>query len=1213
MAQIIYNSLFKFDFPFTANELLQNAINNDNLDSIIIVVPTDKLERRLKQNTIRQYYDKYKKPLPSINAFSLSSFIEYCYDKIFTDRKRNSISEAYRLALLDEAVVKADLKFYSTNHDRISPVLLERLANVIFGLKEDGMTIEELRKDIQNQNDLIFYDSKRLEDVTKLYQKYEELREEKYLDSTDITNKITDYLHNNSDIDYLYNQILKGQKFVLFNGFSDFKMPEVKFISLFAKSKCPFALHIDYSTNNGPLFGNLAECIENFNANGLLINSPEDLLEKKYLAQTDFNVENTESKDYPRERYLRTRLFNTDTDLENKAFSKIIKILEAENRTNEVIYLAKLSKYLLLKKDFKPEDICICMRQPEIYSHLFREIFSSYKIPANISDRYELSSSPVVTSIFSVLDVVNYGYLINDVHKTLLSSYITIGDDKFEAQNLFAMAQRFRIIGGDYRKGGDYWEKVLRSKTESAKNRLQNLQNNIIENKDDIERAKLDLSCIEKALEDFNTLRKILPDKKSSYSPKEFNDLININIIDNLKIKRNILESYNEYLSKKSGYNEPEKIIFEEAIEKDARALSAFIGLLNELTYITTDREPGRKFKLIELINKLKIAVTGEKYQIREKQNFGVNITSIEQTRGIPYKVSILCGAVDGEFPLNYRPETFLGKELKDTIERHIQSERIQFYQFLTNDKNALDKSEKMIFITYPVRNESEDLVRSSFVDALLKIMSLRDDGKVYNISKIKNALINNNTQKNPPNHLRHAQDDKLRQVQIDFDMLLKQAEDLPWLNLIESENELYYEYGSLGRENIILRQAQDDTARQAQDEDNKKTIDFIGYYLNQLERNSGLIDLNKLDETARKRLGRYKDSPISITDLESYAKCPFQLFVKKILRIPEPKDLELELSPLDLGNILHNILYQFYTGNQSIIHDDNSYEYLFESSVNQRFPKIIPVTLKKENYNSYLQQLKDIAHREFDLLRFEHPFFDLETERILGTDDTPGKLEKWLRYEFDRISNCDIFKPVLFEFVFGADYFGKGKSQVNSIELDGLKIQGKVDRIELVNNDGQFGFMIGDYKNKMSNVAKNSDIKNAISFQMPLYILAVRKILKDYYGIDAKPMGGIYYGFEPEITKDEIISHKFVLVEQGNPRVPEKLKYSSTQVIKKTENLEDILINSLENAKQIVNKISNGIFPVEPLDKSCNFCGYASICRIKEKRDIEEISEDND
>ncbi|ROL61065.1 hypothetical protein D9V86_07775, partial [Bacteroidetes/Chlorobi group bacterium ChocPot_Mid] len=88
MAQIVYNSEFKFNYPTIAKDLINFAIESDCLDSIIIIVPTGKLERKLKQDAVRLYYEKHQKPIPSINAFTLNGFVEYSYDFIFEDRKR---------------------------------------------------------------------------------------------------------------------------------------------------------------------------------------------------------------------------------------------------------------------------------------------------------------------------------------------------------------------------------------------------------------------------------------------------------------------------------------------------------------------------------------------------------------------------------------------------------------------------------------------------------------------------------------------------------------------------------------------------------------------------------------------------------------------------------------------------------------------------------------------------------------------------------------------------------------------------------------------------------------------------------------------------------------------------------------------------------------------------------------------------------------------
>ena len=104
---------------------------------------------------------------------------------------------------------------------------------------------------------------------------------------------------------------------------------------------------------------------------------------------------------------------------------------------------------------------------------------------------------------------------------------------------------------------------------------------------------------------------------------------------------------------------------------------------------------------------------------------------------------------------------------------------------------------------------------------------------------------------------------------------------------------------------------------------------------------------------------------------------------------------------------------------------------------------------------------------------------------------------------------------------------------------------------------------MIGDYKNKMSNVKSNTDIANGKSFQMPLYLLAAKKILNEYYNIDAEISGGVYYGFIPEIKDKKKTSHKFALLPQSNPLYTTLNAKTTTQIITMNENLEGILQDS--------------------------------------------------
>ena len=168
---------------------------------------------------------------------------------------------------------------------------------------------------------------------------------------------------------------------------------------------------------------------------------------------------------------------------------------------------------------------------------------------------------------------------------------------------------------------------------------------------------------------------------------------------------------------------------------------------------------------------------------------------------------------------------------------------------------------------------------------------------------------------------------------------------------MIQSNNELFYESGSIFKASNRIEIKNNLSEMQVD------TLNFIEYLIKNALGNRGIIDLGLLPDNAKRRIEKYREKPISITELETYQQCPFKLFVSKILRIQEPSVVELELSPMDIGNILHSIVYKFYLGNQTILHNNNLFEYKIDS-INKKLPVILPVVLERKNYDLYLNQL---------------------------------------------------------------------------------------------------------------------------------------------------------------------------------------------------------------------------------------------------------------
>lgn len=1133
MAHVLHNT-YEFDKSIAdLDSLILRMINEDDIDSYIIIVPTGKIVRYLERKILYDYYNVNHKPLGKLKIYTIQDFAENCLRKYTESRHYRLISEAYRLALFEEAADNAELQFFKGKESK-SHALLEKLMNIIIGLKKDGLTTDDLKNNLDEllKTDNQFkVDTGRLGDILELYKEYQFLLDDKYLDDTDLLNLCTRLINNDSDV---LIDALAGTKLILFSGFSEFKMPELTFIASLARLSFDVVINIEYDDSEGPLYTILEKSINALTNQGMHLSKLEQ------ATVLEHNLIN----------HLKKYLFSSEFQRHN-GFSSIVKIIEASNRIEEVILISRLVKYLILKEGYAPSDICVTTRNPEIYSYLFDEIFYTHQIPGNITDRFELSRSPVISGIVAALNLIANNFKREDFIKFLNNPYLMIptdDDNSIDVENLIALSFELRIFGGKRRNGKDDWFNRLKLAKRINEKRIENYESNPLADEYEITNAKIQLKKINKAIQDFRHINIYLTVDDFEIEANVFADIIKDKIIKGFKIIDKISNRVEFTELKKLNYSKIEKSQIVEDTEKDAKALKSFLDVLNEMTTIMSERAPGIKYSITTLTEKLKVAISGKKYQITEKIGYGVTVTTIEQTRKIPYKVMILCGAVDREFPIMYRPETFLGMELPDSEQRHILSERMQFYQFLANGPEHWQSNSKKIYISYPMMDEDNELVRSPFVDALLNISTLEQDNCILNASKIRRSLFN------------HSSDSDVNQLIKENNWLYSVASDIDvnreFGNAVASENLERIELIKNASNNNIFFDAAESSIKKKKSE--KSSI--------------VKLDFTSISSELRNVCEEIALNPISISHLELYAKCPYKYYLTRILRLDEPSVLEPGMTPLEMGNLLHKILFEFYS---AMVTE------LKQSENDNGLPPIIPVTLENDRKKEYLETLKAIAVKYIDEIKYDHPQFKIDEETVLGMNNRKGLLEYWLDAELERIKSGWETKPVLFEFAFGMKSLSS--YSIPFVDLDGLKLKGKVDRIEI--NQEKKNFLVADYKLTAKSSFSVNQIKNGHVFQLPLYSLAVEKILKENYQLDYTASSGVHYYFKSKyIDKNQIETHKLYLLSK---------KDDANEIF-------NLLTDNLIAAKKIVEKIGNGEFNIEPLSNTCTYCSFSSICRIR-------------
>ena len=413
MPQLLFNKSFA-ESNFT-NINLDNLdfvfdylIENNKFQSTILVLPTKKYTAEMKRRFLR----KYKQATPNLLFFTLQEFAKQCLEKILPDEHKNIkfINEPSSLILIEKVIEQerkeGNLEYYSS---LVQLPVLTKITNVILGLKEDGITPQNIDNEYSEEQKVASA-QKRFNDLCRIYTQYENKIKGKYLDNTDILYKIIEVDKNQQPVNSILNKdtnnFILDEKIpnidaIFFYGFSEFKFPEAKFLSIFTKSKIPVAIHINYSAIEGPNIDLLPK-----NTKRLVMNWFNEL--------SDFS--HKEYKDNTLLSYINENLFNQNFSEDernthlSKAISDKIHIIEAKDRNDEMKNIVNLVHSLIDEKQQENKkinlsEICICSRIPLKYTALAREFFSESNLPINISDRFSLSTSNVITFILSLIEI----------------------------------------------------------------------------------------------------------------------------------------------------------------------------------------------------------------------------------------------------------------------------------------------------------------------------------------------------------------------------------------------------------------------------------------------------------------------------------------------------------------------------------------------------------------------------------------------------------------------------------------------------------------------------------------------------------------------------------------------------------------------------------------------------------------------------------------
>lgn len=549
-----------------------------------------------------------------------------------------------------------------------------------------------------------------------------------------------------------------------------------------------------------------------------------------------------------------------------------------------------------------------------------------------------------------------------------------------------------------------------------------------------------------------------------------------------------------------------------EVIEKNVKALTVFIETIDELfELLILEYGAQKEFGLNFYLAQIKTAIQFTRYNIKERHSSGVLVTSVNELRGLNFDFVFIGGLVDGEFPTRYQPEIFFSGSYKKDEYKHILEERYHFYQ-------TLCCANKKLYLSYPLKDEKKEFTPSSFLTDFKKLFKIKSKFS----QEFEKLLFSKSEFLQNINKLKAA-DIKTTNIDFQFDLV---------------ENQKDIEIDKARFENPLQESV------------------YSGYIYNQL------------DEFQKEKLLAHKSQQFSASQLEEYAKCPFQYFAKRILQLEileEPTD---EIEALELGSLIHSILYEFY----STIKTKN----------------IIIAGCDDIIFNEIFTLIFSIAENKIEKLRLNSEIIFYEKEKILGIN---GDKRKSILFKFleEERNNADGYLPEYFEMEFG-DFKNSANENNSNVLIGDVKVRGKIDRIDLNKENNQFKVI--DYK-LGGNKPSEKDLRSGVSLQLPLYVYASKILIENQLKNLSKPASAIIYSLKP--NKNEFGKKNVHLLST-------KKKISDDELMRSTEELLKICE---EFIPLYTDKISKGIFHLSQLEdrdsKVCRFCDFMSICRIQE------------
>ena len=552
---------------------------------------------------------------------------------------------------------KNELKFLGKTDENV-----DMLDTAITEFKKHGISVEQLKQEIENQEDI--YLKNKLQDLNVVYSGFEEQLAGKYIDETDL---LTILAENIDKTDMFKDAVIYIDEFA---GFTSQEYHIIEKLIQMAKQVtitiCTDGLHeiknpdTDIFYSNEVTVTKLLEVAQNCDVK----------IEEIKLEET-YRFKNSELK------HLEKNLYENKPQKYNSQI-KNIQLFLAKNQYSEIEEVARNVLKLVRDEGYRYRDISIITKNIATYSSLARAIFDKYDIPIFIDENRDLNQNIVIQYILGILEIFikNWSY-------EAVFNYIKTGFSNIEEDDIFKLEKyclKWGIKQNKWKKEFTYGNYEEKDKAEIERleqirkdlvSPLMNLKHKIDENKT--------VRGISKAIYEFLVEQQIY--EKVQIKIQELNEIGQIDLA-------------NEYES----------------------SIQTIIEILDEIVLVFKDD----KITIDKYNQILKIGFKNSSLTKIPGTQDQVIMGDVDRSRSHKVKAIFIIGLNDGEFPSVRKDEGFLNDADREVLKQNgielAKGTIDKLYEDSFNIYKAFTTAEEKLYLLYSSSDMQGKALRPSML-----------------------------------------------------------------------------------------------------------------------------------------------------------------------------------------------------------------------------------------------------------------------------------------------------------------------------------------------------------------------------------------------------------------------------------------------------------------------------------------------------------------